>query len=496
MAQPTQYERQYNFSNYQSASPSSPLPAAQVDIELNAVKTSLDETQANLALIQRDDGALKNNSVGYDQLKAEVEIGVNPPTAWVTSTSYAERDTVTFGTGFYRCLEAHVSGTFATDLAAGKWELIVDFSTDISLAVIASALHAADAKTVLVDADEFYGLDSAATYATKRVTFLSLANSLWTKLGALIAGGTGKTTPVDADTIPLSDSAASDATKKLTWANLKATIFSSMGALITAATGKTTPVDADTLLLSDSAASDASKKLTWANLKAAMFTAIGPAIAAATGKTTPADGDTFLISDSAATDAGKKLTWANVKATLVATILTWTAKQTFQNAAFTTAAVDLTVGQIKFPATDNPSSDANTLDDYEEGTFTPTFSSSGATFSYASQYGKYTKIGNRVFASIRLELNTSGNTLTANPLSIAGLPFTSSESQIVSSPIRWGSSTSSYVNLVFGLTAGGTSGLVAGATAAATTLGGSVLSNAGLHATNGSAMSTSTHYTA
>ena len=40
----------------------------------------------------------------------------------------------------------------------------------------------------------------------------------------LIKDATAKTTPVNADTIPLSDSAASSATKKVTWANVKATL--------------------------------------------------------------------------------------------------------------------------------------------------------------------------------------------------------------------------------------------------------------------------------
>jgi len=40
----------------------------------------------------------------------------------------------------------------------------------------------------------------------------------------LIKDATAKTTPVDADTIPLSDSAASGATKKITWANIKAAL--------------------------------------------------------------------------------------------------------------------------------------------------------------------------------------------------------------------------------------------------------------------------------
>ena len=35
---------------------------------------------------------------------------------------------------------------------------------------------------------------------------------------------------------------------------------------------------------------------------------------------------------------------------------------------------------------------ANTLDDYEEGSFTPAYSSSGATFTYSVQNGYYTKV--------------------------------------------------------------------------------------------------------
>lgn len=43
-------------------------------------------------------------------------------TAWATSTSYAVDDLVYTADECYLCLVAHTSGTFATDLAAGKWE--------------------------------------------------------------------------------------------------------------------------------------------------------------------------------------------------------------------------------------------------------------------------------------------------------------------------------------------------------------------------------------
>lgn len=82
-----------------------------------------------------------------------------------------------------------------------------------------------------------------------------------------------------------------------------------------------------------------------------------------------------------------------------------------------------TVDGITFPATQVASSNANTLDDYEEGTWTPALSSSGSTFSYDKQIGRYTKVGNKVTVWGAIKLNTSGNTLSGNALSITGLPF-------------------------------------------------------------------------
>lgn len=73
-------------------------------------------------------------------------------------------------------------------------------------------------------------------------------------------------------------------------------------------------------------------------------------------------------------------------------------------------------GQIKFPATQVASSDVNTLDDYEEGPFTPT--GSGITFTSAS--GTYTKIGRAVTFRLDALWPTTANASNAR---IAGLPF-------------------------------------------------------------------------
>jgi len=65
------------------------------------------------------------------------------------------------------------------------------------------------------------------------------------------------------------------------------------------------------------------------------------------------------------------------------------------------------------------------LDDYEEGTWTPTWnpaSGSGQTISVA--VGSYTKIGNRVF--LNCSIGTNGHGTASGEISIGGLPFTSS----------------------------------------------------------------------
>lgn len=84
-----------------------------------------------------------------------------------------------------------------------------------------------------------------------------------------------------------------------------------------------------------------------------------------------------------------------------------------------------TVNGIGFPATQVASSDPNTLDDYEEGTFTPVArgQSSAGTGTYTFQLGKYTKIGRVVLFQIYVAW--TAHTGTGNML-ITGLPFITS----------------------------------------------------------------------
>ena len=88
---------------------------------------------------------------------------------------------------------------------------------------------------------------------------------------------------------------------------------------------------------------------------------------------------------------------------------------------------------ITFPATQSASADANTLDDYEEGTWTPNV---GGNATYLAQSGHYTKIGNFVKLRFYMQINSLG---TGSNVAISGMPFTpaSSDPSIVGGVVTY-----------------------------------------------------------
>lgn len=82
-------------------------------------------------------------------------------------------------------------------------------------------------------------------------------------------------------------------------------------------------------------------------------------------------------------------------------------------------------GQIKFPSTQNASSNANTLDDYEEGTWTPVLKFGAGTtgITYSVQNGYYRKIGGFVSCRAFISLTSKGS--STGTATLTGLPFTS-----------------------------------------------------------------------
>jgi len=94
---------------------------------------------------------------------------------------------------------------------------------------------------------------------------------------------------------------------------------------------------------------------------------------------------------------------------------------------FTGAAVGSSSPEINgltFPIVAVPVSNTRTLDDYLEGTFTPTLSGATTT-TYTTQQGTYTKIGRKVFFQCELTINLIGDGSTTAVV-LGGLPSSGS----------------------------------------------------------------------
>ena len=87
---------------------------------------------------------------------------------------------------------------------------------------------------------------------------------------------------------------------------------------------------------------------------------------------------------------------------------------------------------ITFPATAVAASDANTLDDYEEGTWTPVYTASttNPTMVYNAAEGRYTKVGRLVTCYFHMRTNASSTGGGAGDLLVSGLPFTSANIEV------------------------------------------------------------------
>lgn len=103
------------------------------------------------------------------------------------------------------------------------------------------------------------------------------------------------------------------------------------------------------------------------------------------------------------------------------TVVLLAATQTLTNKTLTSPTLSgttsLTGGQLAFPATQAASANANTLDDYEEGTWTPSL---GGNATYSLQSGAYIKIGRVVHIWGVLAVTTLG---TGSVSTVSGLPF-------------------------------------------------------------------------
>ena len=94
-------------------------------------------------------------------------------------------------------------------------------------------------------------------------------------------------------------------------------------------------------------------------------------------------------------------------------------------------AISLTSSGVVYTGTQSPGQDAGTgqaytLDDYEEGIWTPSLTASSlGDISYTWQTATYTKIGRWVNTVGYVQLSGSGNTVGSGNIGVSGWPFIS-----------------------------------------------------------------------
>jgi hypothetical protein len=165
MTQPRAYVQTTNFNDHSTVSPNDPHSGANLDTEFVELKQNLDDLNANIGLLQRDDGKLLNTAVHKDSFDQDALAfigasgsGFTARGDWVTATDYFAGDLVTNNAATYITVVAeHESGaTFAGDKTAGKWTLIANSAIETSSASVNT--HSGDGAT--------YQFDTTYTYST------------------------------------------------------------------------------------------------------------------------------------------------------------------------------------------------------------------------------------------------------------------------------------------------------------------------------------------
>jgi len=281
-----------------------------------------------------------------------------------------------------------------------------------------------------------------------------------TKTNAILLTAADKATPVDTDKLAMRDS-VSGLARMLTWANAKAALKTYFDSVATTLTNKTLTnpvinggsVSGATGSFTTLSASNATTPSVYVTDR---ITIGGNGINNPSGYNisgTAYGGAIELRTNSATFDRGFRFGIRNNSDGFVPTLSFIETDPTVRvtKPVAITGSVSPSQG-VKFPAAQYSSADPNTLDDYEEGTFTPTLR--GTTAGEVNFYGYYTKIGNVVFIKLKFGTTIPLNALTGN-LYITGLPFSAGD-YVQVGLIHIRGSTTTAANAPFGII-GGTS---------------------------------------
>ena len=120
--------------------------------------------------------------------------------------------------------------------------------------------------------------------------------------------------------------------------------------------------------------------------------------------------------------------------------------------------ITLGKGQLKFPATQNASADVNTMDDYEEATWTPVIAFGGASvgLTYSTRTGNSTKIGNALIVNGNYALSAIGSSV--GNATLTGLPVAALSACSCVVSLNSGGYATLTAGLNLSISAGATSG--------------------------------------
>jgi hypothetical protein len=129
MPYPSKPEIATSYTAFEQSQGDGSFPGQELDVDLRVLRDRVSDLVDFVRGITRSDGKLANGSVTQDALAASIRLGFDPPAPWAAETAYTTRSTAFESYGFYLCLVDHTSGSdFATDLSAGRWQLLADLT--------------------------------------------------------------------------------------------------------------------------------------------------------------------------------------------------------------------------------------------------------------------------------------------------------------------------------------------------------------------------------
>lgn len=137
----------------------STVRTAALDGLMAAIQTTTDQILENLALIQRDDGQLLDQTVTIASLSPQVLALLSSAAwsvygAWVGGVAFTKGQLVLQNGIVYVCIVAHTSNIFANDLAAGYWGQVTANSSASTTSFAATAtINAANVQAAIAALD-------------------------------------------------------------------------------------------------------------------------------------------------------------------------------------------------------------------------------------------------------------------------------------------------------------------------------------------------------